>query len=109
MNRLVRKVIGTIGVLALLLGFAYAQDRTYEPVTSEMILDPAPEDWLQWRRTVDNWGYSPLDSINKDNVSELELAWAWPMAEAGLQEVAPIVHDGIMFLATNQKDRKSVV
>ena len=32
-----------------------------------------------WRRTYNGWGYSPLDQINKENVGDLELAWAWSM------------------------------
>jgi len=85
---------------------AFAQDakpaREYAPVTNDEILNPPPEEWLMWRRTLDNQGYSPLDEVNKENVSGLTLAWAWPMAEVGQQEVAPLVHDGIMFLSTNQ-------
>lgn len=76
-------------------------EREYTPVTNEMILDPNPGDWLQWRRTVNNWGHSPLDQINRDTVQDLELAWSWAMGEAGQQEVVPIIHDGIMFVATN--------
>ncbi|SDG48427.1 PQQ-binding-like beta-propeller repeat protein [Pelagibacterium luteolum] len=75
--------------------------REYSPVTDEMILDPDPADWLSWRRTVNSWGYSPLDQINQDTVGDLELAWSWALGEAGQQEVMPIIHDGIMFLATN--------
>jgi alcohol dehydrogenase (cytochrome c) len=51
-----------------------------------------------WRRTYDSWGYSPLDQINKRNVANLQLAWAWTQ-ELGNQEAAPLVRDGIMFLA----------
>src|SRR5690606_34581617 len=76
-------------------------DREYTPVTDEMILDPDPADWLQWRRTVNNWGHSPLDQINRDNVDDLEPVWSWALGEAGQQEVVPIVHDGIMYVATN--------
>ncbi|MFA5580566.1 MAG: PQQ-binding-like beta-propeller repeat protein [Paracoccaceae bacterium] len=75
--------------------------REYTPVTDEMILNPPAEDWLMWRGTVDNHGYSQLDILNKDNVGDLELAWAWPMADLGLQETAALVHDGILFLQTN--------
>ena len=76
-------------------------DREYTPVTDEMILDPDPADWLQWRRTVNNWGHSPLDQINRDNVDDLEPVWSWALGEAGQQEVVPIIHDGIMYVATN--------
>lgn len=94
-----------VTALTALSAPAFAQEaaaqRSYEPVTNEMILNPPENEWLMWRRTIDNQGYSPLDQVNKENVSDLELAWAWPMAEVGQQEVAPIVHDGIMFLSTN--------
>ena len=30
--------------------------------------EPGPADWLMWRRTLNGWGYSPLDQINRDNV-----------------------------------------
>ncbi len=31
------------------------------PVTDAMLANPDPADWPMWRRTLDNWGYSPLD------------------------------------------------
>src|SRR5690606_14605705 len=39
------------------------------PVTDEMLRDPDPADWLMWRRTLDGWGYSPLDQIDRENVA----------------------------------------
>jgi alcohol dehydrogenase (cytochrome c) len=94
----------TLTALALvaLVGIPALAQRAWTPVTDAMIANPDAGDWLQWRGTLDNWGYSPLDQVNRDTVGDLELAWAWPMPQGGLQEVAPIVHDGIMFLATNQ-------
>jgi alcohol dehydrogenase (cytochrome c) len=79
---------------------AIAQDSPLDsitPVTDEMLLDPPAEDWLMWRRTYDGWGYSPLDQINKENVGDLRLAWAWAMTPGRTQET-PIVHDGVMFI-----------
>lgn len=102
MNRTrLQRTLVALATAALIAVPAFAQ-RTWEPVTDAMLLDPAPGDWLQWRGTVDNWGYSPLDQVNRETVGELELAWAWPMPQGGLQEVAPIVANGMMFLATNQ-------
>jgi len=84
-------------------GMTYAQNvrENYKPVTEEMLQNPPAGEWLMSRGTRDNQGYSPLDLINKDTVGKLQLAWAWPMAEAGIQETAPLVHDGVMFLQTN--------
>ena len=67
------------------------------PVTDEMLTDPPQEDWLTWRRTNDAFGYSPLDEINRVNVGELRVAWSWSLPP-GSAEVAPLVHDGVMFV-----------
>lgn len=75
--------------------------ETYEPVTDEMVLNPSPTEWISWRRTIDNQGYSPLDQVNAKTVGDLKLAWAWPMADVGIQETAPLMHDGVLFLQTN--------
>ena len=41
----------------------------FAPVTNAMLQNPAPEDWLMWRRTLDAWGYSPLDQVDRSNVA----------------------------------------
>jgi alcohol dehydrogenase (cytochrome c) len=51
-----------------------------------------------WRRTLDSWGYSPLNQINRNNVSQLRLAWTRGMADGRTQESTPLVYDGIMYL-----------
>lgn len=80
---------------------AQSAEREYSPVTDEMILNPPAGDWLMWRGAVNNHGYSALEMINKENVGQLELAWAWPMADDGLQQTTALEHDGIMFINTN--------
>lgn len=80
---------------------AVAQDNPIDaltPVTDEMLIDPPDGDWLMWRRTYDGWGYSPLEEINKDNVGDLQLAWAWGMSPGGRSQETPLVHDGILYL-----------
>ncbi len=81
--------------------FVMAQDSTIDrvtPVTDEMLLNPPDGDWLQWRRTYDGWGYSPLDQINKENVKDLKLAWAWGMTPGGRSQETPLIHDGVMYI-----------
>jgi len=75
----------------------FAQVNDFRPVTETMLRNPAPGDWLNWRRTDNAWGYSPLDQINRDNVQKLQLAWTWVM-EDGAQESTPLIHDGVMYL-----------
>jgi len=80
---------------------AIAQDSVIDavtPVTDEMLLNPPDGDWLMWRRTYDGWGYSPLDEINKENVGQLQLAWAWGMTPGGRTQETPLVHDGVMYI-----------
>jgi len=84
------------GALGLLCAGAHAQTDDFEPVTDAMLASPADGDWLMWRRTLDNWGYSPLDQIDRRNVGELQLIWSRPLTD-GVQEGTPLVHDGIMY------------
>ena len=36
----------------------------FTPVTDAMLEDPAPADWLTWRRTPDGWGFRRLCAIS---------------------------------------------
>ena len=75
-----------------------AQVKDFRAVTEAMLRNPAPGDWLNWRRTDNAWGYSPLDQINRQNVPRLQLVWSWAMDNTGAQEATPLVHDGVMYL-----------
>jgi len=80
---------------ALLLAAVSASGQT--PVTSQMLNQPNPADWLMWRRTLNSWGYSPLNQINGSNANQLRLVWTRGMGP-GVQEATPLVHDGVMYL-----------
>ena len=70
------------------------------PVTDEMLRNPPPGDWLNWRRTYDGWAYSPLTQINRKNVKDLKVAWTFSLisTDDAVNEFTPLVHDGVMFL-----------
>ena len=76
--------------------------RDYSPVTDALLESPPAGEWLAWRRTLDNQGFSPLTEIDRTNVSKLELAWAWPTPGVDLQQAAPLMHDGLLFLSASQ-------
>src|SRR3569832_1995119 len=78
--------------LAALAGAALAQ-----PVTDKMLAEPDPADWLMWRRTLNSWGYSPLNQISKSNVGQLKMIWTRGMGP-GVQEATPLAHDGFLYL-----------
>ena len=69
----------------------------FVPVTDAMLEDPAPGDWLSWRRTPDGWGYSPLDRIDTGNVGELRLVWSRALS-AGSQEGTPLAYGGVLYM-----------
>ena len=91
-----------LAAVALLLGaapgLAAAQSADgVTPVTDAVLQDPAPEDWLMWRRTLDGWGYSPLDQIDRDNVGTLRMVWSRALT-AGRQQGTPLVYGGVMYM-----------
>ena len=96
-----RAVLRTAGALVAVMFGAVAAGAqttpTFVPVTDAMLQNPDPADWLNWRRTLDGWGYSPLDQITRDNAHQLQLVWAFQTTE-GLAQPTPLVHNGVMYL-----------
>ena len=74
--------------------------KNYVPVTPEMLKNPPAGDWLIFRRNYLGHSYSPLDQITRDNVHNLQLAWVWAMNDTGANQTTPIVHNGIIYLAS---------
>ena len=74
-----------------------AQVETVDPVTDAELQDPSPDDWLMWRRTLDGWGYSPLDRIDRENVDQLRMVWSRALTD-GRQQGTPLVHDGVLYM-----------
>jgi alcohol dehydrogenase (cytochrome c) len=68
-------------------------------VTDEMLANPEDGDWPSYGRNIENYRFSPLSQINKDNVGQLTLAWARAL-EPGNMESAPIEFGGVMFIAS---------
>src|SRR6476659_1887611 len=94
------KIAGSVSitVLSASLWLLAQQVKDFHPVTEGMLRNPAPGDWLNWRRTDNAWGYSPLDQVNRQNVSRLQLAWSWAMDDTGANQPTPLVYDGVMYL-----------
>ncbi len=75
---------------------AMAQGESFEPVTQQMLENPSPNDWLMFNRTYDAQRFSPLNEINKQNVSRLRMVWSRGLPE-GVQETIPIVYRGVLY------------
>jgi alcohol dehydrogenase (cytochrome c) len=69
----------------------------YTPVTQAMLSDPAPQNWLTWRRGHNGHGFSPLDQITRDNVDRLHVAWAQALP-TGATMNEPLVRDGVLYV-----------
>ncbi|HWK53187.1 MAG TPA: PQQ-binding-like beta-propeller repeat protein [Hyphomicrobiales bacterium] len=73
--------------------------ENFRPVDAKSLRDPDPADWLWFSRTPDAQRFSPLDQIDTANVRTLGLAWSRGLP-SGMSEAIPLVHDGVMYLAT---------
>ncbi|MBO9518541.1 MAG: PQQ-binding-like beta-propeller repeat protein [Porphyrobacter sp.] len=69
----------------------------YTPVTEAMLSNPAPENWLSWRRGHNGQGYSPLTQIDTGNVGNLHIAWAQALPP-GANMNEPLVRDGVLYV-----------
>ena len=74
--------------------------QNYVPVTPEMLKNPPAGDWLIPGRNYERHGYSPLDEINRENVNGLQLKWVWAMNDSGANQTTPLVHNGVLYLAS---------
>ena len=109
MNVKIALRLGTTALsLACATAFGFAQQRApvppllqnYKPVTAERLKKPEDGDWLMVRRTYDGWGYSPLGEITPGNAARLQPAWIASTGVNNGHEAAPIVNNGVMFVAT---------
>jgi PQQ-dependent dehydrogenase (methanol/ethanol family) len=112
-----KKLIVTTALFAVAVFGAQAQQPappavparvpTITPVSDAMLQNPDPNEWLMWRRTLNGWGFSPLDQIKKSNVKDLRMAWTRGLT-AGIQEGTPLVHNGVMFIPNPGDDIMAV-
>ena len=86
-------LLGGLALAAQVKDARPLQVGTFRPVSEQVLRNPPPEDWLNWRRTDNNWGYSTLTEITRQNVQQLQLSWAM---EDRAQQATPLVHDGVV-------------
>ena len=99
-SSLSRTCLMTCAITALTIATALpsqAQVEDFMPVTDAMLQDPHPGDWLMWRRTLNGWGYSPLDQIDRANVGELRMVWTRALTD-GFQSGTPLVYNRVLYM-----------
>jgi len=89
-------------VFAVLAVAQSAALQDYKTITAERLTKPDDGDWTMIRRTYDGWGFSPLSQITPDNVQRLQPAWVFATGVNSGHEAAPLVNNGVMFVATPQ-------
>jgi alcohol dehydrogenase (cytochrome c) len=101
------RVVGSAALSCALASTAAGDDEArpgarivphFVPVTDEYLRAPSPDDWMMARGRYEMWGYSALGQIDRDNVRNLTLVWARAMRQEGINQGAPLVYDGIMYL-----------
>ena len=97
MKRLTLLIASVMLLGPALYSTAQQSAQRFVPVTDDILQNPDPADWLMWRRTLNSWGYSPLDQINKTNVRNLKMMWTRGMGP-GVQEATPLAYRGVMYL-----------
>ncbi len=107
-----RRLSGSLIALSLVLPLsAYAQDGKQngkktdglKPVTAERLLKGTEDSsaWLMYGGNYQNWRFSPLKDVNRQNVKRLQAAWIFQTGIPGQLEAAPIVADGILYLTSS--------
>jgi len=91
--------LGFAGALACVSASAQVPQSEWTAITNERLHHPEPGDWLGYRRTYDVTAFSPLDEINRRNVDELRLVWAYTMRDNSRWVATPIVANGLMYVA----------
>ena len=68
-------------------------------VDEPTIADPGSE-WLNYGRSYKEQRFSPLDSIHRDNIDDLDLTWSFKFDTARGMEATPLVHNGVIYIST---------
>src|SRR5262245_29460810 len=74
-----------------------AQVSKFMPVTTAMLENPSPDDWLMYSRTYDAQRFSPLRQISRQNVSQLKIAWTHELGMGTLESI-PLIYRGVMYV-----------
>jgi len=77
-------------------------DKKFGQINSKRIINAnkEPHNWLSHGRDYNEQRYSPLDQINKQTISKLELEWSLDMGTTRGLEATPIIDNGIMFVSS---------
>lgn len=62
------------------------------------------DQWLMYGGNFENWRYSPLADVNRDNVGALVPVWIFQPGVPGQFEAAPVVADGVLYVTASHNN-----
>jgi alcohol dehydrogenase (cytochrome c) len=84
------------GLLACNPAGSFAQNVPYERILHS---PSEPQSWLTYGGSYNSQQFSSLKQINRDNISNLKVAWIYqPSKPVANLEASPIVADGVMYI-----------
>src|SRR5579872_2807114 len=84
-------------LLVVVLSAAIFFSATESPAAFAAHQAGGDRDWAVTGGETNNTHYSPLKQINRANVSQLKVAWAYDTGEAGGLQTSPIVVDRVLY------------
>ena len=84
---------------ALALVSAFTAQAASEIDNAALANEADGRNWAAWGRTFSEQRFSPLDQINKQNVSRLGLAWSLELPDVWNVSSAPVAVDGVLYFA----------
>jgi alcohol dehydrogenase (cytochrome c) len=57
--------------------------------------------WLQYHGDYRGLRHSPLESLDRNSVRDLQVVWTLPTGTTGQFEVSPVIYDGVMYVTTS--------
>ncbi len=91
--------------LALLLSVGVGAAMTHAQEAELVALQADPAQWVMPNGNYAAWNYSPLDQITVDNVSDLSVAWTFPLPILDSHQAAPLVVGDTMYVVTPKPNR----
>src|SRR5687768_8174916 len=84
-------------VVPCIVGAAVALAASAAPLLERSESD---RDWPAYGGRLEQTRHSSLQQINRNNVSQLEVAWTYDTGEKGGLQTQPIVVDGVLYALT---------
>ena len=94
---LAKSLIALVAMLSLRTGISAAE------IDSQRLIDAAgePENWMTYSGTYNAWRYSPLDQIDRGNVTDMAPVWVLQTGTVdGGFSCTPLVADGVMYISS---------